>query len=218
MTKMQVLTWTMVAAFNNFSLAQQLAFRTWFEAPKTVMAGQTFEVSLRASFEVDGAPAAGGLDAGWISSVAASVQVAGDLESFESLSAFQGLAENFLSVGSIDGSWLHDFLFLQIPSDLWPWPFPGPTVGDFSNPLSIGTFEVSTSKQLGTLELHLQPFSGLDDPSVAWWQVSQGEPIDSTSPGVSLFAQPATIHVIPSPASLALLAPLAIMSSRRRRG
>ncbi len=63
------------------SNAQDGTFRTWLDVPDTVMAGETIEVQVWASFE-------GELlrPEGWFAGLAASFEIAGDLDTFDSVS------------------------------------------------------------------------------------------------------------------------------------
>ncbi|MCL4220287.1 MAG: hypothetical protein KJZ65_02845 [Phycisphaerales bacterium] len=82
--------------------AQEHMFRTWFEAPESVMAGDTFQVWLWAKYEVNGVPILG-IEGRYLNGVYASVETAGSLGSLDHLSPV--LAGFYrLSPGTSDGA------------------------------------------------------------------------------------------------------------------
>lgn len=190
--------------------AQEHMFRTWFEAPESVMAGETFQVWLWATYEIDGLTVPPDEHVStYLYSVYGSVEIAGDLPAFASISPILDGLYRLIS-GTPDGSWLHDFVVLQAEG------LPGAYVA-YSNPLAMAMFEVTTAaSSRGDLEVHLRPPSDLGVPYVGWWDGPTSDWIATNDPGVGLFAESITVRVIPAPAPLGLLV-LAPLASRRKR-
>lgn len=196
--------------------AQEHMFRTWFEAPESVMAGETFQVWMWATYEIDGvaAIASGGY---YFNTVHASIEVAGALSAFERISpVLDGLAIPW-DRGTPDGAWLRDFAMVQVEG------VPGSNV-EYSNPLPVLMFEVTTAAaSRGSLELNLRAPSDVDVPYLAWLDDDPALRAATADWGfvefgiiAGLVAEPFTVRVIPAPSSLALLA-LAGVAIRRRR-
>lgn len=192
------------------ALAQEHVFRTWFDAPETVMAGDMFQVWMWATYEVDGATVPG--DPGYFWTTHASVEVTGSLDAFDSISPIlDGLY--LPDPGTPDGNWLRDFIVFQVQA-------PGFYV-DYGNPLRLLMFEITTSPgSLGQLELHLRAPTDLDIPYLSWLgdheiaTTSYGSSVPDVFAG--LVSEPFTVRVIPAPTSFGLLM-LAPFASRRRR-
>lgn len=190
--------------------AQEHMFRTWFEAPDTVLAGETFQVWLWATYEVDGQTVPPDEHVStYLYGVYGSVEIAGDLPVFASISPIlDGLYR--LDSGTSDGAWLHEFVVFQTEE------VPGFYV-DFCNPLAMAMFEVTTTASThGDLEIHLRPPSNLGVPYVGWWDGPTSDWIATNDPGVGLFAESITVRVIPAPAALGVLALMGIGAARRR--
>jgi len=86
------------------------------------------------------------------------------------------------------------------------------------NPLLLFTAEVATNiDAIGPLELTVGPVDGVS-AMVGWW-VDYWEPIQvyDTDPGSTRIITPATVHVIPAPASVGVLALAGVGAARRRR-
>ncbi|GAB4385086.1 MAG: hypothetical protein Kow0022_09700 [Phycisphaerales bacterium] len=193
------------------SHAQEHMFRTWFEAPESVMAGETFQVWMWATYEIDGQTVPG--YPGYFWTTHASTEVTGPLDALKSISpVLDGLY--LPDPGTPDGNWLRDFIVFQVES-------PGFHV-DYGNPLRHLMFEITTVPgALGQLELHLRAPSDLDVPFLSWLGDHE---VATTSYGSSvpdffagLQAESFTVRVIPAPASLALLMCAWLPLIRRQR-
>ncbi|MBX3321921.1 MAG: hypothetical protein KF757_02910 [Phycisphaeraceae bacterium] len=200
-----------LAAFLTFTLpslalAQTREFRAWFEAPQTVVAGETFQVWMWATYEEDGTPASDG----WYSGVQASIEVSGTLAAFDTISNVRDGLPFRLPPGTPDGPWLRDFLVFQAP-------VPGSPFND-SVPLPVLMVEVTTrSSTTGWLHIDLRPASDQNLPWLSWWDDRTSDWINTLDSGVGLMTSTATIRVIPAPASAALLGLAVFSLSRRRR-
>ncbi|GAB4387031.1 MAG: hypothetical protein Kow0022_17910 [Phycisphaerales bacterium] len=191
--------------------AQEQLFRTWFEAPESVMAGETFQVWLWATYELGAVavPPDENVPA-HLYSVYGSIEVTGDLLTFDRISRILGGLPYHLSLGTPDGSWLWDFAVLQSAY------IPGGVV-EYQNPLAVAMFEVTTTEAThGDLDIYFRPPSILEVPYVDWWEGSTSDWISTIDPGVGLIAESITVRVIPAPASIAILG-LATLAARRRR-
>lgn len=211
----QVLACSVVALVNNFAAASEPTFRTWFEAPETVMPGETLQVKLWASFERNGVLVSP--STGYFGGIFGSMEAHGAGALGVGFSPLMPFEDGLLLLGNTpgvpDGNWLRDFAAGQL---LNAPGFP-PTV--FLNPHPLIMFEMTVGDQArGMINIDLREsdfFGGRF--GVGWWDLGVGEVL-SYDPGVVFLPETGVIRVIPGPASLALLAPLAIVSSRRRRG
>lgn len=185
------------------ALAQDGTFRTWFETPDTVLAGGTFEVEMWASFEGDLLR-----PEGWFLGVLASFQVSGSLESFSHLTSLTSSLPIILSAGVPHGPWLRNVGTLQDAS-------LGVEV-DRSNPIRILSFDVTTGDAPGDLIVSIEPDDLNSIPVLGWTVDGDREYIYTTDAGIALFSTSDTIHVIPAPGAIGLLA-LAALGARRRR-
>lgn len=188
--------------------AQTREFRAWFEAPETVLAGDTFQVWMWATYEVNGIPeTVGNMD-----SALGSIEVSGDLVAFANVSQLlQGLFY-FFERGTPDGPWLRDFAIGQ-PQ------VPGAII-DERNPLPILMFEIETTPDTtGLLHVNLRPYADYPTAILYWYDPRLGleNSPNTLDPGISLLTSSATIRVIPTPASAALLCLATLMPARRRR-
>ncbi len=187
------------------SNAQDSTFRTWFDVPDTVMAGETFEVQMWASFE-------GELlrPEGWFSGAGVSFEVTGDLDSFASVSTLTRSLMFLLSEGTPDGNRLIDVLTSQVD---WPG-------GNFDpgNPLHVLSFDIETAaNNTGILDINLQPHSDWNTPLLSW-SINGGDDYARTiDPNIALIATPASVRVIPAPGSVALLSAAGFALVLRRR-
>ncbi len=189
--------------------AQEHMFRAWFEAPETATAGESFQVWLWATYEVDGV-AAPARPEYYFAEIFGSIQVGGALRAFESISPVLDGLDLRLDSGTPNGPWLRDFLIGQGEG------LPGFQV-DYRNPLRIIMFEIKTAVSTrGELDVYLRAPSGLDIPSLAWWDGDSNDWIMTTQPGVGLITESITVRVIPAPAGVVLLA-LGGAASRRHR-
>lgn len=193
---------TVVTVLAGAASAQDGIFRTWFEAPETVLAGETFEVEMWASFEGDLLR-----PEGWFNGSLSSFEVAGDLEVFESVSPLTDWLMLLLSAGEPNGNWLRDTWTVQAP-------IPGQDV-DRRNPLPVLAFNVTTAADhAGTLEIHLRPHSSYAIPYLGWSVTGVDDYVYTTDPHIALIATPAVVRVVPAPAGVALL----VLGGVDRRG
>lgn len=198
----------LTATIPSLALAQTREFRAWFEAPQSVMAGETIQVWMWATYEVDGVPET----AGHMDSVVGSIEVFGDLGAFSHISPLRNGLALILDRGTPDGPWLRDFMTVQ------PYGVPGVII-DERNPLPILMFEIETTPNTtGLLHLDLRPFTDESIPHLSWFYPF-ADPfywVITTDPDVSLIATTATIRVIPAPASVIMLAFGSALTRRRR--
>lgn len=197
----------LTVAIPSFALAQDKVFRTWFEAPQTVMAGETFQVWMWGTYKIDGVSET----VGHMDSAAGSIEVSGDLDAFTSISQLRnGGMPLTLDRGTPDGPWLRDFITGQ------PYGVPGVII-DERNPLPILMFEIGTTPQtMGLLHVDLRPFADQFVPILSWYYPNEPNPwVITTDPGVSLITTTATIRVIPAPS--AYLSLVILVAWRRRR-
>lgn len=200
--------------------AQEHVFRTWFEAPESVMAGETFQVWMWATYEIDGvtAPSHPSL-ATYIRSVHASIEVSGELSAFESISPllYDGpLVE--ADPGTPDGAWLRDFHVFQALG------FPGVPVV-YQNPMPVLTFNVQAATDAtGALALGLQAPSDAGQAFLAWQDDGVGMLVATTTWGsvvpdffAGLQAEPFTVRVIPAPGCMPMVVLAGFIGTRRRR-
>ncbi len=211
MTRPVVLASFLTAAISSLALAQDKVFRAWFEAPQTVMAGETVQVWMWATYEEDGQPPSS-LQA-HIDSAAGSIEVSGDLTAFANISQLREGMYYIFDRGTPDGPWLRDFITGQ------PVGVPGVII-DERNPLPILMFEIETTPETtGLLHVDLRPFTGQSVPILSWFDPLAGPHywIITTDPDVSLITTTATIRVIPTP-SIGVVFGLAgfVTLSRRR--
>lgn len=180
-------------------------FRTWFEAPMTVAAGESASVWLWATYEEGGVPAVDG----WYSTVQASIEVSGDTGSFASISPILDGLPFRVSAGEPDGLWLRDFSIFQHSNHE---PFDG------RNPLPVAMFEIETVPgQTGILQFDLRAPTGVDVPWLTWWDDRTFDWIQTIDDGVGLEAATGSIRVIPAPPSLGLFVCAGLGVLRRRR-
>ncbi|GAB4385648.1 MAG: hypothetical protein Kow0022_12380 [Phycisphaerales bacterium] len=192
--------------FSRVTSAQDVAFRTWFDLPETVLAGHTIQVWLWASFEVDNVPAADG----WFNGLYGSIEVSGDLAAFSSISEVQDGLSVWLSPGTPDGPWLRDVFVIQV------YGWPGIEFDD-RNPLPVLMFEVATTPETtGNLQVDLRPPSDRTSPLLTWRDDDGIDWVDSDGPGVGLTASSGLVRVIPTPSCVGLLASAALAARRRR--
>ncbi len=188
--------------------AQTREFRAWFEAPQTVMAGETVQVWMWATYEVNGvAETAGNME-----SAVGSIEVSGDLAAFTSISQLRHGMYYIFDRGTPDGPWLRDFITGQ-PQ------VPGVIVDD-RNPLPILMFEIETTPETtGLLHVDLRPYADYPTAILYWYYADLGSENwpNTLDPGISFFTTPATIRVIPAPASAIMLAFGSFALTRRRR-
>jgi hypothetical protein len=208
MTKPVAFASFLTATISSLAPAQDKVFRAWFEAPQTVMAGESFQVWMWASYEENGLPAT----SGYMNGVGASIEVSGNLGAFASISQLQDGLQLMMNRGTPDGPWLRDFIVGQ--ADV-----PGVTIDD-RNPLPILMFEIETrAGAAGLLHVDLRSLTNESVPYLVWYYPDVGSDNwpNTSDPGVSLITTTATIHVIPSPASAALLCHATLILARRRR-
>ncbi len=195
------------AGFASIAHAQDGTFRTWFETPDTVMAGDTFEVHMWASFEGDLLQ-----PEGYFSAALANFEVSGDLDTFEAISPLTFGLTFIFDEGTPDGPWLRDVFTAQHPAL--------PDV-DYSNPILVLGFEVTTlANSIGMLDIDIRPGFDPDMPLLEWSVNGTGTSDDivrTTDPNIALIATPASVRVVPTPASSLVLALAALGASRRRR-
>lgn len=215
MTKFSLLAAAGLVCINNFASAGNYTFRTWFEMPETVVAGETFDVWLRVSLELNGELVPTGPNVSWMSGMSASLEATEDIFTFDTFSqVLDGLrGRPFRGVSS--DTWLRDFAVLQDPDA----PIPLNEV-DYSNPVRVVFVQVATvAHTRGTLHINLRPseFFG-NEVALQWWDGIADQPISTRlDHDIEVISETGVIRVIPAPASLALLAPLALASTRRRR-
>ncbi len=198
----------LTAAIPSIAGAQTREFRTWFEAPQTVMAGETFQVWMWGTYEEHGMPAT----SGYMNGVGASIEVSGNLGAFASISQVQDGLQLMMNRGTPDGPWLRDFIVGQ--ADV-----PGVTIDD-RNPLPILMFEIETrAGTTGLLHVDLRPPTDESVPYLVWYYPDVGPDNwpNTTDPDVSLITTTATIRVIPAPASAIMLVFGSLALTRRRR-
>lgn len=185
--------------------AQDGTFRTWFEAPATVLPGEVFEVEMWASFEGDLLR-----PEGWFAGAVGSIRAGGDEDSFAFITTLTESMMLLFSDGAVDGNWLRDFETGQSGG------IPGEDL-DFSNPMRILAFEIGAGDLPGGLTINLENHS--DDPlAVLGWSVDGRDDYVSTlDPNIALIATPSIVRVIPAPSSLGLLACAGLGVVRRRR-
>ena len=185
------------------ALAQDGIFRTWFATPETVIAGETFEVEMWASFEGDLLR-----PEGWFAGTAASVRVGGDLNSFAFITTLTQSLMFLVSEGTVDGNWLRDLVTGQAPVDV---------TFDGSNPIRVLAFEIGAGTDPGDLTINLEHHSN-DPIAYLGWSVDGGDDYVSTlDSNIGLIATPSIVRVIPSPAPLGLLALAGFGALRRTR-
>ncbi len=192
--------------------AQEHLFRTWFVAPESVEAGETFQVWMWATYEIDGftVPSLES-PSKHLYSVYGSIEVTGDLATFDHISTVLDGLSYHLFPGTPAGSWLRDFAVLQTLG------LPGGFV-EYANPLAVVMFEIgTTASSRGELEIHFRPPSDLDVPYLDWWDSPSNDWISTIDPGVGLTTESITVRVIPAPAGVAILALGGVASLRRRR-
>ncbi|MBX3321561.1 MAG: hypothetical protein KF757_01085 [Phycisphaeraceae bacterium] len=202
-----ILAACLIAAIPSLALAQDKVFRAWFEAPQTVMAGETVQVWMWAIYEIDSVPeTVGNMDA-----AVGSIEVSGDLAAFTSISQLRNGLALILDRGTPDGPWLRDFMTVQPHG-------PGINI-DERNPIPMLMFEIETTPQTtGLLHVDLRPFTNESIPYLSWFYLDGPDHWTSTTdPDVSLITTTATIRIIPAPASAAMLAFGSLGFTRRRR-
>ena len=97
--------------------------------------------------------------------------------------------------------------------------FNHPAISPFSvaNPLELFTTEVTLEPNAtGVLELGLAQTDGWDFMFSWWVDYHLGTHIFDSDPGSTRIVTPATVHVIPAPASIAVLG-MGALAARRRR-
>lgn len=177
-------------------------FNIWVDAPAEVMAGETFTASVWA--EVSGSI----------------------LDSSDG--GFQGLSADLLASGIHVQFSTASFPFMNTPFDFGTPDFNALrsiVAGNFPyflgfaghNPLRLFDVEVTTDQDaFGPLELTVLPAGS--SSLLSWW-LDHGDLtyILDTDPGSSRIITPATVNVIPAPASLGLLVLAGVGAARRRR-
>ena len=206
-TKTLLITSMFFVGFTSIAHAQDGTFRTWFETPDTVMAGDTFDVRMWASFEGDLLR-----PGGYFSAALANFEVSGDLDTFEAISPLTFGLSFIFNEGTPDGPWLRDVFTAQHPAL--------PDV-NFSNPILVLGFEVTTSaNSIGTLDVDIRPGFDPDMPLLEWSINGTGTSDDivrTTDPNIALIATTATVRVVPAPGAAAVLALAGVVTVRRRR-
>lgn len=198
----------LIVAIPSLALAQDRQFRAWFEAPQTVMAGETVQVWMWATYEVDGVPET----VGHMDSAEGSIEVSGDLAAFASISQLLHGMYYIFDRGTPNGPWLRDFITGQ-PQ------VPGVII-DERNPLPILMFEIETMPDTtGLLHVDLRPYTDYPTAILYWYDPNLGikNSPNTLDPDISFLVSAATIRVIPAPASAALLSLATLMPARRRR-
>ena len=204
-TRDLLLSWVVVAGLSTLAEAQDGTFRTWFETPESVVAGESFEVQMWASFEGDLLK-----PEGWFAGVQASFEVTGSVAAFQELSPLTNGLGFIQSPGTPNGTWLFDVSTSQAPG--------GTEFFDDSNPLPVLTFDVVTSaNSTGILNIAIQPGFGHNLPLLGWTVDGIDDFIYTDDPNIALIATPTSVHVIPAPGAAALLALAGFGTKRRRR-
>ena len=204
-----LLSWAAVAGLSALAEAQDGTFRTWFETPDTVLAGETFEVRMWVSFESDLFPPHS--DGGFTFSDV-SFEVSGDLDAFAEISPLTSGLGGILSFGTPDGPWLRN-------ASTWQHPINQLFVS--ANPVTVLVFEVTTAADsIGTLDIDIRPgFFNNDIPLLEWYIGGNDGDIyvNTNDPNIALIATPASVRVIPAPGVGVLLALAGHGALRRRR-
>jgi hypothetical protein len=204
-----LLYWAVVAGLSTLATAQDGTFRTWFETPGTVLAGDSFEVRMWVSFESDLFPPD---PDGGFTFADASFEVSGDLGAFDEVSPLTFGLGAILSSGTPDGPWLRD-------ASTWQSPLTQLFVS--FNPVQVLAFEVTTATDsLGTLDIDIR--AGSFNDTVPWleWYIGGNSGdiyVNTTDPNIELIATPASVRVIPTPGTVFILAITRLGASRRRR-
>lgn len=178
-------------------------FNIWVDAPDEVQAGSTFTASVWA--EVSGSV----LDEsdGGFQGFAADLLASGlDAEFSTATIPFMNIPMSF---GTPEPNALRDVRAVNYPQGIH---FPD------QNPLLLFNVEVTTAPSArGSLELTVAQVQG-ESAMLGWW-VDYWEPVIllDTDLGSSRIITPATVNVIPAPASLGLLAVVGVGAVRRRR-
>jgi hypothetical protein len=186
------------------SYAQDGTFRSWFDVPDTVMAGETFEVQMWASFE-------GELlrPEGWFAGASTSFEITGDLDSFSAVSTPTRSLMFLFQEGTPDANWLRDVFTGQVdmPGDFDP-----------GNPLHVLSFNIeTTANNTGILDINLRPHSTWGVPLLGWSIDDSDNYAETNDPNIALIATPASVRVIPVPGAGMLFALFGIGYARRRR-
>jgi hypothetical protein len=188
----------------------QTFFRTWFDAPSAVIAGESFAVDVWA--ETSGDWVGEGEFSSFFSAFLMSIEVSGDLETFDSITE-ASINFNFaFSIGTPNDSWLLDVIGFNIFG-----PIEG---GTMDNPVRLFSFDVSTVLgETGELNLLHQPSSV--SPDLLRWYVDPfvGDDwyIGSADDNSVLNAEPFTVRVVPASATSILFALAGLGAARRRR-
>ena len=168
------------------------------------MAGETFEVQMWASFE-------GELlrPEGWFAGASASYEIAGDLETFGSISTLTRSLMFLFQEGTPDANWLRDVFTGQVD-------MPGNF--DPGNPLHVLSFDIeTTANNTGILDINLRPHSTWGVPLLGWSIDGSDNYAETNDPNIALIATPASVRVIPAPGAGAVLALAGVAALRRRR-
>ena len=180
-------------------------FHIWIEAPAEVQAGSTFALSVWG--EVSGSilnESDGGMHF-----VSADLLASGVDAEFSSASApFMNLVWD---AGKPEPNALRGVLISNEPHLL---------TFDDRNPLRLFDVEVTTDASAhGPLELTVAPALGASFTNILSWWLDHGEStgVRDDDPGSTRIITPATVQVIPAPASLGLLALAGVAAMRRRR-
>lgn len=188
----------------------QTFFRTWFDAPETVVAGDTFTVDVWA--ETSGEWVGEGDFSSYFHGFLMSAEVLGNLETFSSISEASIYFSYPLSPGTPEGPRLNDVMAFN----LFGFGFNG----TMDNPARLFSFDVSTvSGTTGELILLHQPSSV--SPDLLRWYIDPfvGDDwyLGSADDNSVLTTESFTVRVIPTPAAAALLAFAGLGTLRRQR-
>ena len=200
----------LIASFVISSAAiAQTFFRTWFDAPETVIAGETFTVDVWA--EVSGDWVGEGAFSSYLSSSLMSIEVTGDLNAFAGMSTATIHTNLPLDRGTVDGTMLRDVLAYNTTS------LEGYTS---ENPLRFFSFDITTAVgETGELSLLHHP-SSVSPDLLSWYVdpfVGDDWYLGSADDNSVLTTESFTVRVIPTPAAAALLAFAGLATLRRQR-
>jgi hypothetical protein len=200
--------WLIVLGFSTIATAQDGTFRTWFETPDTVDAGDTFTATLWVTFESNTIDLSEAYF-GWIET---------NVVATSGVDIVTGFSQAYGHHMTVGGTPSGDMLIGVIAEQFGPWlfnPFPDirPSVQAFS-------FDVSTQPGVfGDIILDLAgPPVFPESPHIGWWlELNDNTNVNVETPGIDLAIETATIRVIPAPGAGLLLAITGLGASRRRR-
>lgn len=176
-------------------------FNIWVDAPSEVLAGETFTVGVWA--EVSGS-ILDTSDGGFHEFLMDLLAIGVEAEFSTATIPFINLPADFGTPGLN--------ALRSVAAGNYPYAF---NFAD-ENPLLLFTTEVTTAPDVrGSMEMTVSPVDGA--PGMLSWWVDYGILADilDTDPGSSRIITPATVNVIPAPATLGLLA-LGLLARRRR--